>query len=203
MSQNRIITIGRQLGSGGREIGKQLSEKLGIGYYDREIIQKAALESGITEEIMESYDEKAGMSFLYSLVMNSTLYAGNDTKPLELRAYLAQVNAVKRIVDSGSCVIVGRGADYILRDYPNLVKVFVVADIDYRIQHVMERRNVSADKAQILIQRTDKSRASFYNYHTEQKWSDVRNYDLCINSAKTSLSGAIKIIECFISNNKR
>ncbi|MGE4215417.1 MAG: AAA family ATPase [Anaerotignaceae bacterium] len=202
MSQNKIITIGRQLGSGGREIGKQLSEKLGIGYYDREIIQKAALESGIAEDIMESYDEKASKSFLYSLVMNSTLYTGNDTKPLELRAYLAQVNAIKRIADSGPCVIVGRGADYILRNYSNLTKVFIVADIDYRIQRVMERRNLSAEKAQVLIQRTDKSRESFYNYHTEQKWSDVRNYDLCINSAKASLSGAIKVIDCFISNNK-
>ena len=201
MNGNIIITIGRQLGSGGREIGKKLAEELGIGCYNREIIQEAAIESGICEDIIESHDEKSTTGFLYSF-MNSNLYTGNDTQPLELRAYLAQVNAIKHIADSGPCVIVGRGSDYILRNNANLIKVFIVADIDYRIKRVMERRSISEDQARILIHRTDKSRASFYHYHTEQRWGDVKNYDLCINSAKTNTAGSVEIIKSFMNNKK-
>lgn len=194
MKEHLIITIGRQLGSGGREIGEQLAGELGIGYYDREIIQKAAIESGIQEDIMGLYDEKPTTSFLYSLVMNATSYAGNDAKPLEFRAHLAQVNAIKSIADSGACVIVGRSADYILRDWPNLLKVFVVADMDYRVHRVIERRKVSEEQARILIQKTDKSRATFYNYHTEQRWGDAGNYDLCVNSGKLGAARTVKFI---------
>lgn len=199
MKGNRIITIGRQLGSGGREIGEQLAKALDIGYYDRDIIQKAAIESGISEDVMESYDEKPTTSLLYSLVMNATSYIGSDTKPLELRAYLAQVNAIKSIANSGPCVMVGRGADYVLRDRTNLTRVFVVADMDYRVRRVMERRKVSEEQARTLIQKTDKSRAVFYHYHTEQKWGDAKNYDLCINSAKLGTDGAVNLVRYFIS----
>lgn len=198
MREDMIITIGRQLGSGGREIGEQLARELDIGYYDREIIQKAAIESGINEDIMESYDEKPTTSLLYSFVMNTTSYAGSDAKPLEFRAHLAQVNAIKSIADSGPCVIVGRSADYILRDRPNLLKVFVVGDMDYRIHRVMERRKVSEDQSRILIQKTDKSRAAFYNYHTEQKWGDARNYDLCVNSRKLGTVHTVSFIKEYL-----
>lgn len=126
--------------------------------------------------------------------MNATSYTGNDAKPLEFRAHLAQVNAIKSIADSGSCVIVGRSTDYILRDWHNLLKVFVVAYIEYRVHRVIERRKVSEEQARILIQKTDKSRATFYNYHTEQRWKDAGNYDLCVNSGKLGAACTVKFI---------
>jgi len=198
MKENRIITIGRQLGSGGREIGERLSKELGIAYYDEEIIRKAAVESGISKDVMASYDEKPTTSLLYSFAMNATSYIGNDTKPLEMRAYLAQIDAIKNIADSGPCVIVGRGADHILSGRAKLIKVFVVADMDYRIHRVMERRKVSEEQARILIQKTDKSRAVFYNYHTDQKWGNARDYDLCVNSAKSGTDGAVDLVKFFL-----
>lgn len=192
------ITISRQYGSGGREIGKLVAEALKVPYYDRELLTRAAKESGICEELFETHDEKPTNSFLYSLVMDS--YAMNygsgafNDMPLNHKVFLAQFDTIKKIADEGSCVIVGRCADYALADYANSVHVFVYAPQKERIERVAKLYDVKLAKAKEMVQKTDKSRASYYNYYTSKKWGDVSSYDLCINSAKIGVEHAVEMI---------
>ncbi len=201
MSNNLIITIGRECGSGGRHIGKKLAEELGIKCYDKELIDVAVKKSGLCKEIFETHDEKPTSSFLYSLVMDtySLGYASSAymDMPLNHKVFLAQFDTIKQIASEESCVIIGRCADYALADFPNVVTVFITADEDVKIQTLMGRHDMTEAQAKSFMAKTDKKRASYYNYYSSKRWGDSKSYDLCINSSKVGMDGAIKIIKEF------
>lgn len=203
MKTNTIITIGRQYGSAGREIGYKLAEDLEIKLYDKEMLSRAAKESGICEEIFETHDEKPTNSFLYSLVMDtySMGYTGSTytDMPINHKVFLAQFDAIKKIADEGPCILVGRCADYALESYENVVSVFIHADLDVRIRRIARIYDLPDNKAKDIITKTDKKRASYYNYYTNKRWSDAESYDLCLNSAELGIAGTAQIIEQYIA----
>ena len=198
MKTNTIITIGREFGSAGREIGYKVAKEFGIKLYDKEMLARAAKESGICEEIFESHDEKPTSSFLYSLVMDtySMGYSGNTytDMPINHKIFLAQFDTIKKMADEGPCVIIGRCADYALEDYPNVVSVFITGDEADKIKRVSELYNVDEAKAKDLIIKTDKRGSSYYNYYSNKKWGDPKSYDMCINSSAVGQEGAVDII---------
>lgn len=194
-----IYTIGREFGSGGRDVGQKLAEKLGISFYDKELLTRAAAESGLCEEIFHMQDEKPTSSFLYSLVTDTyslSNYHGNTyiDMPLSQKVFLAQFDTIKRIAKEDSCVIVGRCADYALSDEPNCINAFIYADKNYRIKRVAHDLGVSESKAKDMVNRTDKERASYYNFYTNKKWGDSRSYDLALNSEKLGIDGCVDML---------
>ncbi len=198
MENNMIITIGRQFGSGGHEIGRRLAEKMGYKLYDKELLKLQAEHSGIAEKVLESYDERPTNSLLYSIVMDvypSMNYVGSS---LNQQVYQAQYDAIKGLSGKGSCVIVGRGADYILRDEPNLVSVFIHADLDVRAVRVAEFEHCSLEKARDIITKADKKRASYYNFQTEKKWGAATSYMLSIDSGSIGYDRSVDLIEQFV-----
>ena len=201
MSTNLIITIGRQSGSDGKEIGQKAAEKLGVKCYDKELLALAAKDSGLCEELFESHDEKPTKSFLYSLVMDSYAIgytsSGYMDMPINHKIFLAQFDAIKALANRESCVIVGRCADYALEDYPNRISVFVTGNDETKIKRLAARNNVSEAKAKEIMMKTDKERSSYYNYYSSKKWGDVRSYDLCINSSVLGIDGTVDIILAF------
>ena len=189
------ITIGRQFGSGGREIGKKVAQTLGIPYYDKELLAVAAKESGLSHEFLKNYDEKPTNSFLYSLVMGQqNLLSGVQGTTVEQLAAKAQRDAVRSVAEKGSCVIVGRCADYILREKEGLVRVFICAEHDARIQRVCHRDGVSEKEAEEKLRKMDKTRASYYSFHTDRKWGAAESYDLCVNSSLRGTDAAAQLI---------
>ena len=202
MKTNTIITIGRDFGSAGREIGRKIAEDFEIKLYDKEMLARAAKESGICEEIFESHDEKPTNSFLYSLVMDtySMGYSGNTytDMPINHKVFLAQFDAIKKIADVGPCILVGRCADYALESYKNVVSVFIHADLDARIRRIARIYDLTDAKAKDLIQKTDKKRSSYYNYYTNKKWSNADSYELCLNSAQLGIEGTARLIEEYV-----
>ena len=199
-----VITIGRQTGSGGRLVAKQLSQKLNIPYYDREILEEAAKQSGMSAELFELSDEKKHPSLLYAFAMQSYSYSGigGDELPLGTRMYLAQCDAIKKIAQEGSCVLLGRCADYFLRDEPGLVRVFVTAEHEDRVAHVMDEKKMTEKDARDYIRKRDKERAAYYDFNTDSKWGAAKNYDICVNTTKVGVDGAVKLIEEFIKIKK-
>lgn len=203
MANNTIITIGRQYGSGGHDIGKQLAEELNSPFYDKALLERAAKDSGLCQEIFENHDEKPTNSFLYSLVMD-TYSLGYTTSsfsemPLNHKIFLAQFDAIKNIAKEGPCVIVGRCADYALAEFPNVVNVFLHADLQDRIVRIARRHDLTDAKAKDLIIKTDKRRASYYNYYTSKKWGEAAGYDLSLNTATLGIEGAIHMIREFVA----
>ncbi|MCI2056112.1 MAG: cytidylate kinase-like family protein [Oscillibacter sp.] len=196
-----VITIGRQFGSGGREIGVKLAKKLNIPFYDKELLQKAAEKSGLCEKIFENFDERP-KSLLYSIAMDSYMFSlpgTGATDSLEQQVYLATYDAVRHLADQGSCVIIGRCADYALADYPNVLRLFIDAPLEKRIQTVAQREKLTPEKAKALIVKTDKRRAAYYEYYSSQQWGDVDSYDFCLDSGVFGLDGTVEIIEQLIA----
>lgn len=207
MANNTIITIGRRYGSGGHDIGKQLAEELNVPFYDKALLERAAKDSGLCQEIFENHDEKPTNSFLYSLVMD-TYSLGYTTSsfsemPLNHKIFLAQFDAIKNIAKEGPCVIVGRCADYALADFPNVVNVFLHADMQDRVVRIARRHDLTDAKAKDLIVKTDKRRASYYNYYTSKKWGDAAGYDLSLNTATLGIDGTIHMIREFMAYKER
>lgn len=193
-----IITIGRQYGSGGREIGQKLAELFSIPYYDKEILKVAAKESGMSEELFKNFDEKPTTSFLYSLVMDPYALGYNANSfelPLNHKVFLAAFDAIKSIADKGPCVIVGRCADYALHDYDNVINVFISGEQDDKLKRIVEVYGVPENKAKDVMIKTDKQRASYYNYYTSKKWGELKSYDLTINTSILGIDGAIEVIK--------
>ena len=191
----KIITIGRQFGSGGAEIGKGLGEKLGIKCYDKEILYEAAKKSGMCEEIAQQYDEIGQQSFLYSLATTGGFVNGGNYQPINAQLYTAQFQLIRELAKKEeSCIFVGRCADYILEDEKELLKVYIIADMDYRIERIAKSYEISVKEAKKLILKRDKQRTSYYNFYTSKKWSDVTGYDLCINASKIGTDGVIQMI---------
>ena len=200
---NTIITIGRQYGSAGREIGNIVADRLGIKLYDKEMLARAAKDSGICEEIFETHDEKPTNSFLYSLVMDtySMGYSGNTytDMPINHKVFLAQFDAIKNIADEGPCILVGRCADYALENYDNMISVFIHADMESRIKRIAGKYDLTDAKAKDRIVKTDKKRASYYNYYTNKKWGDAASYELCLDSSKLGIEGTADAIISYIN----
>ena len=198
MKTNTIITIGRQYGSAGRQIGRVLAEELGIKCYDKELLERAAKESGLCEELFENHDEKPTNSFLYSLVMDTYSFgyssSGFSDMPMNHKIFLAQFDAIQKLAGEGPCIIVGRCADYALADWNDCFSIFVHADLDWRINRIASKHGKTPKEAKDMITKTDKSRASYYNYYTNKKWGAARSYNLCIDSGKLGIDYATEAI---------
>lgn len=194
-----VINIGRSLGSGGRAIGRLLQKKLNIAYYDREILNLAAKESGLCAEVFEHADEKN--RFLRTLGNMIPFIGGSESfYPGELseeNLFRIQADAIRKAAADHSCIFIGRGADYVLRDFPRCVNVFVTADMKDRIQAVCQHENVNEQKARERIEQVDKERARFYNFFTSGTWGAAATYDLCINSSILGMEGSADFIKQF------
>ena len=181
----KLVTISREYGSGGRIIGKILAEKLGVPFYDKEIIDMAVQESGFSREMIESAELKAKSSFAYNLASALNFSEGMSSSPLSVneKLFLAQFQVIAEIGNKEEGVIVGRCADYVLKDVPGVTNVFVHAEIEDRIKRSIEVYGDEKDKIEHVINTYDKARQNYYNYHTCQKWGEYKNYNLAINSS--------------------
>lgn len=202
---NTIITIGRQFGSQGREIGEKIAEYFKIPCYDKELLSRAAKESGFCEEMIENHDERPTNSFLYNLVMDTYSFGYNASScidmPISHKVFLAQFDTIKKIADEGPCVIVGRCADYALSEYKNCLNIFIYADEASKIKHLCERfSDLNEQKARDMISKKDKQRQSYYNYYSSKKWGRADSYDLCVNSAKLGVEGTVKLITQYVED---
>lgn len=198
---NKIITVGRQFGSNGREIGRKIAERLEIPFYDKELLSKAAKASGLSENLLKNLDEKPNKSFLYNLVMDPYNYGYSTTgyhTNLSQQAFQATYDTVKNIAEEGPCVIVGRCADYALRHNDNLLRTFIFAPIEERVKTIASRFKINEDKAKILITKEDKGRAAYYNYYTSQKWGALESYDFFVNSSLLSIDDTVEYMVNYI-----
>ena len=190
-----IITMGRQFGSGGADIGRKLAEKIGGKCYDKEILLEAARKSGICEAIAEQYDEEGQQSFYYSLVTNGQISKNNRYQPINVQLHNEVFQLIRTISEKDeSVVFIGRCADYVLQGREDLLKVYISADLDYRVNRIAQKYNLTETDAYKLIQRRDMQREAYYNYFTNKKWSEVGGYDLAINSADLGVDGSVDII---------
>lgn len=184
-SENIIITVGRQIGSGGGIIARIIAEKFGCGLYDKELLNLAAKESGFSEKFFEQNDEQKG--FFRSLFHLHTPYGPDNSfynnKFSQESLFQFQSDAIRKAADSGRCVFVGRCADYVLRDRKNVLDIFITASMDQRIQAVCKRNGCDRAKARKIITEGEHSRSSYYNYYTGKKWGHGESYDLCIDSS--------------------
>ena len=190
--KNRIITISREFGSGGRTIGKKVAEKLGILCYDSELIEKVASESGFNANYIKDAGEYAPGGFLSSAFSHRSSGPNNADY-----LWTIQYKIITELAEKGPCVIVGRCADYALADYPNVVSVFICADEEVKIQELMKRHNITRDKAKDVMIKTDKQRSGYYNYYSSKRWGSSKSYNLCINSSVVGIDGAVEIIKEF------
>lgn len=184
-----VITIGREYGSGGRLIAKRLSEEMGITFYDKQLITEVAKKTGFSENfIRDTEHQRPTNSFLYDL------YTSVATPSVPDQVFIAQAKVIKAAAARESCVIVGRCADYILREEPHVLKVFVNAPLDQRVRRAREEYGVTEPNLESYVIRQDKSRASYYNYFATGRWGQSREYDLCINS-RIGIDAAVKVIK--------
>ena len=202
INMKNIITRSRQYGSGGREIGEKLAAALGIPCYDNELITRAAKESGFAESVFERAEDKATNSLLYSIAMGMSAYGNQDlgfaNLSLDDRIYLAQSDVIRKIAAEGPCVIVGRCADYILKDNPKVVNVFIWADMKSRIERATTKYELAVAKAEDNILKIDKRRANYYNYHANEKWGKAENYHLAIKSDFVGIDNTVEVIKSFV-----
>ncbi len=197
-----VLTIGRQFGSGGKEVGIRVAKELGIPFYDKELLQEAAKKSGLCEKIIDHFDERP-KSLLYSIAMDSYMFAlpgAGAGDSLEQQVYLATFNTIRQLAEQGPCVMIGRCADYALAENPDHLSIFVHAPLDDRIQRVAKRQNLPPDKARALITKTDKRRASYYEYYSSQRWGAVESYDFCLNSSYLGISGTVELVRAIIDH---
>ena len=200
---NYVVTIARQYGSGGRDVGRLLSERTGLKFYDKDLITMAAQKSGMSSEALQKADEKAANSLLYTLALGSSIYnhgVEHVNLPINDRLFVVQSEIIKELANSGEgAIIVGRCADYVLAGMENLVRVYITADFDYRVKSVMERHELSQNAARDLIVKTDKRRANYYSYYTGEKWGRADKYDLVISTDRIGLEGAVSLIQTYIA----
>ena len=192
-----VITVGRQYGSGGREIGTALANRLGITYYDDLLLKKAAEESGLCEELFHSFDERP-KSFLYSIALDPYSFSMShiiSKGSIEQQVYLATYDTIKKLADQGPCVLIGRCADYALKDRTDVINLFITAPLPNRIKRVAMRNGISEEEAKDRIRRKDKDRAAYYNFYSAKEWGDARSYDLCIDSSLLGIQGTVELLE--------
>lgn len=198
----KVITISRQYGSGGREIGAKLAGQLGIPFYDNELITRAAKESGFAEAAFENAESKASNSLLYSIAMGMNSYGNQELGfshlSLDDRIYLAQSDVIRKVAAEGPCVIVGRCADYVLKEMPNVVNVFIWADREFRIERAIRIDGLTRERAEESVAKIDKRRANYYNYHSSEKWGRAENYHLSIKSSYVGIDNAVSVIRSYV-----
>jgi len=197
MAKNYAITIGRQFGSGGREIGKRLGELLGIKAYDNELLKMAADKKGIHPDYLRRVDEKANNSLLYTLAMGVSMHRAGNTgveMPINDKLFMAQTEVIKEIAERESAIFVGRCADYVLRHHPARLSFFIYSDYEARVARVMQEHDCPRKEAEDLITKTDKSRVNYYNFYTGKKWGKFENYHLSVNSSLLGIEGTAQMI---------
>lgn len=205
MAKKLIITIARQYGSGGREIGERVAEILDIPMYDKELIKDAAAKGSLNEEVLRTTDESAANSLLYTLAMGSNVLGATMQfgykMPLNDKLFILQSEVIREYAAAGSCVIIGRCADYVLRDEENVLKIFIYSDIETREKRIRERYpDIKSSQVLDVINKTDKRRASYYNFYTGNKWGKYDNYDLAINAATFGVEKTAELIADFAKN---
>lgn len=197
--ENYVITIARGYGSGGRTIGKMLAKELGISYYDRELLRLVSDESGINEGLFAKADEKLKSSLLFKVAKN--IYRGeligpdSDDFVSNDNLFNYQAKVIKELAEKESFVIIGRCADYILKDRKNVIRVFVHAPIDQCVDTITSMTEMSRKDAEHLIKSTDKNRSDYYHHYTGQDWNDATNYDLCLNTKELSFEKCVEIVK--------
>ena len=199
MKENLIITISRQYGSGGREIGRRLAERLGIPYYDKELIILAAERSGYARSLFEEADQKASNSMIFSLMRAGSMVNSYDL-PLNDKIYLIQSGVIQQVARQGSCVIVGRCADYVLQDRFPCVNVFIHAALQKRMDRAVKVYGLSPDDVQSVLLKTDKRRETYYNYYTGRKYGDARNYTLSLDSLGVGIENAVRVMADYVES---
>lgn len=202
--KNYVITIGRQFGSGGRELGKLLAEKLGIGYYDKELLCEAAKHAGVSMEFFEKKDERLpsllGGILPFNMGYNPMSFYPASSSISDDNIYRAQSDFIHSIAQKQSCVIVGRSADYILRDHPRCLNLFIHASVDDCVRRITARGDkTSAEQARILAEKTNKLRAHYYNFYTDKRWGDAASYDLTFNSSRLPIEDITDIVKDYIT----
>jgi cytidylate kinase len=201
-----VITISREYGSGGRTVGILLAEELGINCYDRAVIEKAAEKSGMSPEFIENVEEKAASSFFFNLSQATyssfTPVLTYDVHPTD-KAFFAQAEVIREIASHGSAVIVGRCADYILRDEPDAIHVFLHGDREDRLRRIISEYGIPEQEAREQIKQIDKGRANYYKSYTGGTWGDSRRYDMCINTSRTGISGAVSAIKALVLETRK
>jgi cytidylate kinase len=196
---NFVITVGREFGSGGRAIAKKIAEHFNIKCYDKEIIYLASKESGLHENFIANCDEKAISSLSFS-GGNNFYFPGGNMHNVQIKAYFSQFDAIKTVAKQGPCVIVGRVADYVLKNEDNKISVFISADRQDRVSRVMEYENIPEKQAEKLVDKNDKNRAKYYNFFSNKKWGEAKTYDLCVNSSKLGIDKTAEFIINYIEN---
>ena len=191
MHRDTVITIGRQYGSGARSIAKELARQLDIPYYDKELLAIAAEQSGLSREVLEHRDEKPSETFYFSS-WNMPMY--HPELPLGQQIFLAQFHAIREVASRGGCVIVGRCADYVLNDHPHLVRIFLHAPLEARVQTIMARLSIDENEARKRIRLIEKNRSSYYNYFTDRKWGALSNYDMMINTSRMGIDQCVRFL---------
>lgn len=201
-----VITIARQYGSGGHEIGERVAEKLNIPLLDKQLIAMAAKQSGLSEEVFQRADEKAGSSLLYSMVMGNYTFGsritGVNEMPINDKLFLLQNDIIKKQADQGPCVVIGRCADYILREYDNVFHVFIHANKQARIDRIVRKGLSDAKKAPDFIVKRDKQRANYYNFYSNRRWDDLSNYHLTLDASLYTTDEAADVIIAAINARK-
>ena len=199
---NKIITITRLYGSGGREIGRRLAEAYGIPFYDNEIISRAAKETGFAEAAFERAEDKATNSLLYSIAMGMNVFSNQDAGmtalSLDDRIFLAQSNVIRKVAEEGPCVIVGRCADYILKDRSDVLNLFISASVDFRIHRSIQIDMLPESRAAEIVLKKDKSRGNYYKYHSGERWDNVMNYDMALRSDLCGIEGTVECIRNYL-----
>lgn len=197
MTKKISITIGRQFGSGGKEIGLRLGELLGFRVYDSDLLSMAAQKSGMHPEPLRRVEERATNSLLYTLAIGSSLhgaqYFGLDM-PINDQLFITQTEIIKNAAEEESCIFIGRCADYVLRNHPHCINVFVYADKEARLERICRERDLTRESASNIITKTDKHRAGYYNFYTGKKWGRPENYHLCVDSGLLGVEGTAQML---------
>lgn len=196
--KNFVITIGRQFGCGAREIGTKLAERLGVAYYDKEIIKRAAQDSGFDEKLFHFYDEKPTSSFLFNVSTDGYIPIGSDAMSLEDKIIQYQFDTIKKVASEGSCIIVGRCAEYVLRDNTNVLSVFLHGDYDYRVNRIVNLYGISEKDAAKEIKSMDKKRAKFHNFYSDSRWGDADTYDLAVDVSRLGIDETVELIATLV-----
>lgn len=198
-----VISIGRQLGCGGKEIAGKLAQRLGIKVYDKTLLEVAARESGLDTTVFEQADEQESKSFLGNLFSihgsMSGYFPGNSCIESD-KLFEIQSESIRRIAERESCIIVGRCAEYVLRDHPGMTSIFITADHNERIERIMKSEGIEREKAESLIEKGDKRRRQYHDYYATTHWGEARCYDLCINASRLGIDGSVELLYAFIKN---
>lgn len=193
-----VITIARQYGSGGHEVGEKLALKLGVPFFDKALIAMAAKQSGYSEEVFAHADEKASSSLLYSMVMGSYGYGvrtpGLNEMPINDRLFIIQSDIIKKAAGEGPCVVIGRCGGYILREHPHCLNVFIHANKEDRIKRIVDKELCTEKKAPDFITKKDKQRANYYNFYSNKRWDDLQNYDITIDTSRFTVDEAVELL---------